>query len=624
MEQGIELSPEELLNDMLSFDTKDEDQELNFATNAMHKAKELLKQKNDNDKIKSNMQKEVYVQEEDNLKNKMRMQQDDEEELKRMFQQGQQLAQSRMDAKNNDSNDWLSSFTDNDDDKKYVDDWIQTDKSVNTNNAVQLEDELAEFEMRVASRNPVTNENNLNINSKNDFDIFSNPNIFKSVNDLPIDPATIENWPGGNKQESTINTLPKELKDAYSNAQFASKLLISLREEVLIEKNEEIVKYYVNDKEISIKQVQSIISCVEESIKIGLIQDPFIRIEESNSLDVLLDELERLHNVNAPKQNDEEYDFSSFDEERFQEVISEYKDILLSDNFMSLVKEKLEQRHINNNKQKHDILRFNLSKLIKYAMFLLQETQVYGSEIESSQLEIIRSICEVAMNPMHKTEEETALALQEKVRTMKPLLDDVFVSYLKYAIEEEEGRLARRGMLDSLDEHFNENQWLMVLKIVQAGVYAELQKGINRHLEHIWYTLRMETRQERKQLLSKLIDDMPTLDIRPFVKVVDNIASSLGSTVYGQFKDDNYELSKLTPKILQLSKDVHELLPPEKIALRSRDADEWLKRKKEGFLQGRKEAKEKLKQAVEDKKELSASSGSNNIITEEEGGLFMP
>ena len=117
---------------------------------------------------------------------------------------------------------------------------------------------------------------------------------------------------------------------------------------------------------------------------------------------------------------------------------------------------------------------------------------------------------------------------------------------------------------------------------------------------------------------------MPTLDIRPFVKVVDNIASSLGSTVYGQFKDDNYELSKLTPKILQLSKDVHELLPPEKIALRSRDADEWLKRKKEGFLQGRKEAKEKLKQAVEDKKELSASSGSNNIITEEEGGLFMP
>ena len=624
MEQGIELSPEELLNDMLSFDTKDEDQELNFATNAIHKAKELLKQKNDNDKIKSNMQKEVYVQEEDNLKNKMRIQQDDEEELKRMFQQGQQLAQSRMDAKNNDSNDWLSSFTDNDDDKKYVDDWIQTDKSVNTNNAVQLEDELAEFEMRVASRNPVTNENNLNINSKNDFDIFSNPNIFKSVNDLPIDPATIENWPGGNKQESTINTLPKELKDAYSNAQFASKLLISLREEVLIEKNEEIVKYYVNDKEISIKQVQSIISCVEESIKIGLIQDPFIKIEESNSLDVLLDELERLHNVNAPKQKNEEYDFSSFDEERFQEVISEYKDILLSDNFMSLVKEKLEQRHINNNKQKHDILRFNLSKLIKYAMFLLQETQVYGSEIESTQLEIIRSICEVAMNPMHKTEEETALALQEKVRTMKPLLDDIFVSYLKYAIEEEEGRLARRGMLDSLDEHFNENQWLMVLKIVQAGVYAELQKGINRHLEHIWYILRMETRQERKQLLSKLIDDMPTLDIRPFVKVVDNIASSLGSTVYGQFKDDNYELSKLTPKILQLSKDVHELLPPEKIALRSRDADEWLKRKKEGFLQGRKEAKEKLKQAVEDKKELSASSGSNNIITEEEGGLFMP
>ena len=127
-----------------------------------------------------------------------------------------------------------------------------------------------------------------------------------------------------------------------------------------------------------------------------------------------------------------------------------------------------------------------------------------------------------------------------------------------------------------------------------------------------------------KKILSKLIDDVPALDTCTFVKVTDNIASSLGSTAHRQFKDDDYELIKLTPNKFQLSKNMYELLTSEKISLRSRIADEWLKRKKEGFLQGRKEAKEKLEQVVEDKKELSASSDSNNINTGEEGGLFMP
>ena len=44
---------------------------------------------------------------------------------------------------------------------------------------------------RLGFRLEFANEKNLNVNSKNDFDLFSNPNMFKSVNDLPINPATI-------------------------------------------------------------------------------------------------------------------------------------------------------------------------------------------------------------------------------------------------------------------------------------------------------------------------------------------------------------------------------------------------------------------------------------------------
>ena len=71
------------------------------------------------------------------------------------------------------------------------------------------------------------------------------------------------------------------------------------------------------------------------------------------------------------------------------------------------------------------------------------------------QLEIIRSICQVAMDPKHVTEEETALALTDAVRDMLLLLDESFIPYLKVAIAEEEARLARRGLTED-SEH---NRW---------------------------------------------------------------------------------------------------------------------------------------------------------------------
>lgn len=70
------------------------------------------------------------------------------------------------------------------------------------------------------------------------------------------------------------------------------------------------------------------------------------------------------------------------------------------------------------------------------------------------------------------------MALTDAVRDMRPLLDDAFVAYLKYAVAEEEGRLACAGLVDD-PEH---NQWLFVLKIVQQGVYSEIAKGINRYI----------------------------------------------------------------------------------------------------------------------------------------------
>jgi hypothetical protein len=291
-------------------------------------------------------------------------------------------------------------------------------------------------------------------------------------------------------------------------------------------------------------------------------------------------------------------------EERIREIASNYKDVLLSDNFPLLVKNRLNKlakrdmvalrNEDNSLEESHTRERELLGQLIVYAQLLLKETQALGAELESQHLEVIRSICKVAMDPTHQTEEETAVALTDAVKDMRPLFDDSFVAYMKYAIAEEEGRLARAGVLDDPDH----NQWLFVLKIVQQGVYKELSIGINRYLEHIWYILRMETPAERRMLLEKLVDAMPTLDVRPFVKVVDNIVGALGDSVKGEF-DGVTPLGEMTNKLLQLHRDVKEVLPPERIAEKSKDADEWAAKQKERLLKQRKLTKQRLKAAHE-------------------------
>ena len=149
--------------------------------------------------------------------------------------------------------------------------------------------------------------------------------------------------------------------------------------------------------------------------------------------------------------------------------------------------------------------------------------------------------------------------------------------------------MARAGLLDDPDH----NQWLFVLQIVQQGVYNEISKGISRYVDHIWYVLRMNTRAQRRILLEKFVDNLPTMDVRPFVQVVDNIASSLGDAVRGDF--DPADIGEMTNKLLQLRLDVHDILPPERIDIMARDADEWAARQKEKMMEARNQTQKRLK-----------------------------
>ena len=563
--QGVDMTPEELLKDILKFDDekkKEEEPGSGFVSGAFEKAKELM-----NDRHKKQVGfKEVDRNEHDqpSINNPHTM--TAEEELRAMFAAGQKIADGKIteNIKSNGIGTLKKTGTTDEDVNQLIDE----EKTVSKYARV-LEDELVELEVRI-NRSPAED---LDGPPKNPmFDVMSGPEAYNPN----VEPDAV-NYPGAMAGTADVK-LPKELKEAINQATFAVEVLKTVK---LVETKDGSAKYFSGDKELSTKQVESLKTLVAEATKSGIIEDPINLLAERSRLQLVVDEL-----GNQP-------------DERFLEVASNYKDLLLSDNFVGLVRERLAnmadrdldalRRDDESLREPHEQERNILGQLVVYAQGLLKEARALGAELEAHQLEIVRSICKVAMDPSHTTEEETAMALSDAVADMRPLLDDAFVAYLKYAVAEEESRLARANLLDDPDY----NQWLFVLKIVQQGVYAEISKGINRYIDHIWYVLRMKTPRQRRLMLQQLIDDMPTLDIRPFLQVVDNIVGSLGDGVNGNF-DELVPLGEMTNKLLQLQRDVHELLPPERIAEKSRDADEWAATQKKRLLEQRKIGEQRL------------------------------
>lgn len=587
--QGLDMTPEEMLKDILKFDEekkKEEKPGSGFVSGAFEKAKELMKDRH----RQIQEQKQVGFNEVEKTNSNSFPQQPNpvdpsgeknreltpEEELRAMFAAGQKIADGKI-TSNTDVND-VGSLKATGTTEEDVDRLIAEEKTVSKYGRI-LDDELAELEVRINSspgeeldgpqQNPL-------------FDVMSGPEVYNP--NVELDAV---NYPGAIPGTTDVK-LPKDLNEAIKQAEFAASVLMNMETKETKDEStgQTNVKYYSGKTEISTKQMENLQTVVAEAAKSGIIDDPLDVMAERSRLQLILDEL-----WNQP-------------EERFHEIVSSYKDLLLSDRFVGLIRERLTvmadrdldalRQDDESLREPHERERFILGQLVVYAQGLLKEIRALGAELEAHQLEVVRSICKVAMDPAHTTEEETANALSDAVRDMRPLLDDAFVAYLKYAVAEEEARLARAGILDDPDY----NQWLFVLKIVQQGVYAEIAKGINRYVDHIGYVLRMNTPQQRRRLLENLVDDMPTMDVRPFVQVVDNIVGSLGDGVNGNF-DEVVTLGEMTNTLLQLQHDVRELLPPERIAEKSRDADEWAARQKKRLMEHRKIGEQRLQAAKE-------------------------
>ena len=165
-------------------------------------------------------------------------------------------------------------------------------------------------------------------------------------------------------------------------------------------------------------------------------------------------------------------------EERFRDIADNHKDLLLSENFIGLVKEKLDEMADRDMdapwaEEQRDREMELLIQLVLYARFLLEGDQAHGAGLEARNLDIVRSVCKAGTDPRHRTEEEISRAIAAAFVEMRNDIDDMFLEYLENAIAEEGGRLTNEGLMND-PRH---NQWFYVLQIVRQGVGAEMSKG---------------------------------------------------------------------------------------------------------------------------------------------------
>jgi len=612
----------ELFDKVMEFGNEQSEKEragVGFATAAFETAKEFLKNPNYQPTVKNQKEEtrgtKKFMSAEDEEKkkeDKMSEEMRQQRELQRLFSAGQNVAESKIQTKPGS----YSKLFENDEDIENEMDQLLENENMIRDAKRTMEDELTELELRIALNTDEFDEPiQIHTEEGDAFDIFD-PTPYKSRIKEGEDLLLEANYPGAlpiNQKE--VTSIHPNLKDAVNNANYAATMMSRIVER---EMEDGSWQYFLGDDVIPTEEALEIQKCVINAVKIGLIDDPAIEIDERNQLAVLLNELRYCAGYDV------------YEQERFMEIVvgddisGGYKGLLLSDNFITLVKERLQlikqrDRDASINKTltseeksvlqaTHTLERTILTKLIQAATLLLKETRAAGAELEAEQLETIRNICRVAMDPNHATEQDAAFALSDTVRDMRPLLNEDFISYLSYAIAEEEGRLLRRGYLEDPEQ----NRWWMVLQIVQKGVYAELGRSLNRYTDHVFYVLRMKTRSERKELLRELINDLPSLDVRPFRKVVDNIVKSLGAVARGEWKDetDAEVMGGMTNVILQLGVDIEELLPPEKIAEKSKVADEWARRQREKIREAQEMRRDRLKKQREDSRGAGNEEGS--------------
>ena len=131
-----------------------------------------------------------------------------------------------------------------------------------------------------------------------------------------------------------------------------------------------------------------------------------------------------------------------------------------------------------------------------------------------------------ALDRGEDTPREAAYAMADVVARLGPSLDEGFVAWLKFTINEEQLRLQvmrDAGAFLTEEDEADETSWLSVLMVVRGGVYRELGKKYERYVTPISYILRLQTPKQRSTMIRLVMDDLTPGELPEFKGVVDRI-----------------------------------------------------------------------------------------------------
>lgn len=185
------------------------------------------------------------------------------------------------------------------------------------------------------------------------------------------------------------------------------------------------------------------------------------------------------------------------DSEMHPLILDGFRDLLLSDYFLLLMKEA-------NDHETEMSTRLLYRQIIEKSILLHTEVAMLMKSEAMRHLKLIEEVCAVASQYS-----DDSLSFLDAMDVVKQRFDTTLLSYLKYAIKEEEQEHIKEG----IDPHSKPGHWLQVLRIIRRGVIAELQSHYELLLDCITFVLRFHDFHFQSELFGRIVAKTATKDL---------------------------------------------------------------------------------------------------------------
>lgn len=279
-------------------------------------------------------------------------------------------------------------------------------------------------------------------------------------------------------------------------------------------------------------------------------------------------------------------------------VLDSYRDLLLSDDFLSLMKERNAMESVPLRRQCY-------AKMIETSLLLNHELMLLLQKEQMKYLEVVEEICDIA-----KTYQSQELLFLQAMDRLKPQFTTDFYKFMNYMVAEEEEKVIKEyllkqasfdekksttaglgfgtstktattlpeGMIQAVDsktremilrQHLSKPTWLGVLLVVRQGIELELMQRFDYSLEALWLLIRFEQASIRTEILQAFINVTPATEL-PYLRelgmnMIDNIDQQLSQ--YELPNNFGYDVDQM-PSDLRAMLDFDPNIPPRLLLFR--------------------------------------------------------